>query len=90
MDSKPGEHYPRKRRKRGLDEEIRKNVVVLRSGQVSKKDGVVLMPKTTLDMSNIKKNGQSQKIYFTKRNTSTDIRRKLEAAFPFLAEPSQR
>ena len=45
------EPLPRKKRRKGPDEEITKNVVVLRSNQVCEMDGVVLMPKTTLDMS---------------------------------------
>ena len=53
-------------------------------------DGVVLMPKTTLDMSGIKKLGQSKKVTFTKSTSSRDMQRKLEEKFPFLEEASER
>ena len=56
------EPLPKRKRRKGPDEEITKNVVVLRSNQVCEMDGVVLMPKTTLDMSGIKKLGQSKKV----------------------------
>lgn len=83
------EPLPKKRRK-GPNDEITKNVVVLKSSQVCEMDGVVLMPKTTLDMSGIKKLGQSMKITFTKSTSSGDLQRKLEEKFPFLKEASGR
>ena len=80
----------KRKRKKGPDDAIIKNVVVLKSSQVREKDGVVLMPKTTLDMSGIKKLGQSMKITFTKSTSSGDLQRKLEEKFPFLKEASGR
>ena len=84
------EPLPKRKRRKGPDEEITKNVVVLRSNQVCEMDGVVLMPKTTLDMSGIKKLGQSKKVTFTKSTSSRDMQRKLEEKFPFLEEASER
>ena len=84
------EPLPKKKRKKGPDDEITKNVVVLKSSQVREMVGVVLMPKTTLDMSGIKKSGQSKKITFTKNTSSGDLQRKLEEKFPFLEEASGR
>ena len=84
------EPLPKRKRRKGPDEEITKNVVVLRSNQVCEMDGVVLMPKTTLDMSSIKKSGQSKKVTFTKSTSSRDMQRKLEEKFPFLEEASER
>lgn len=84
------EPLPRRKRRKGPDEEITKNVVVLRSNQVCEMDGVVLMPKTTLDMSSIKKSGQSKKVMFTKSTSLRDMQRKLEEKFPFLEEASER
>ena len=84
------EPLPKRKRRKGPNEEITKNVVVLRSNQVCEMDGVVLMPKTTLDMSSIKKSGQSKKVTFTKSTSSRDMQRKLEEKFPFLEEASER
>ena len=84
------EPLPKRKRRKGPDEEITKNVVVLRSNQVCEMGGVVLMPKTTLDMSGIKKLGQSKKVTFTKSTSSRDMQRKLEEKFPFLEEASER
>ncbi|XP_066028059.1 uncharacterized protein [Pocillopora verrucosa] len=84
------EPLPKRKRKKGPDDEITKNVVVLKSSQVCEMGGVVLMPKTTLDMSGIKKLGQSKKITFTKNTSSGDLQRKLEEKFPFLEEASGR
>ena len=81
---------PLPRKRKGPDEEITKNVVVLKSHQVHEKNGVVFMPNTTLDMSAIKKLGQSKKITFTKSTSPTDMQRKLEEMFPFLSEASER
>ena len=84
------EPLPKRKRKKGPDDEIIKNVVVLKSSQVCEMGGVVLMPKTTLDMTEIKKLGQSRKITFTKSTSSGDLQRKLEEKFPFLKEASGR
>ena len=84
------EPLPKRKRRKGPNEEITKNVVVLRSNQVCEMDGVVLMPKTTLDMSSIKKSGQSKKVTFTKSTSSRDMQRKLEEKFPFLEEANER
>ena len=83
------EPLPKKRRK-GPNDEITKNVVVLKSSQVCEMDGVVLMPKTTLDMSGIKKLGQSKKITFTKSTSSGDMQQKLKEKFPFLEKAGGR
>ena len=85
-----GEPLSKKKRKKGLNDEITKNVNVLKSSQVCEKDGVVLMPKTTLDMSSIKKSGQSKKITFTKSTSSGDLQLKLKEKFPFLEKADGR
>ncbi|XP_022788768.1 uncharacterized protein LOC111328570 [Stylophora pistillata] len=81
---------PVRRKRKAPDEVITKNVVVLRSSQVCEMDGVVLMPNTTLKMSDIKKNGQSGKLSFTKSTSSTEMERSLQQTFPFLAESNSR
>ena len=48
------------------------------------------MPKTTLDMSSIKKSGQSKKITFTKSTSSGDLQLKLKEKFPFLEKADGR
>ena len=79
----------RKRRKAPNNEEVprlvTKNVVVLCRGQVVEKDDRVMMPQTTIDMSNIKRNGQSKRINFEGSERSEDIGKKLVQTFDFLA-----
>ena len=79
----------RKRRKVPNDEEVprlvTKNVVVLRRGQVDEMGDTVMMPHTTIDMSNIKRKGQSKKINFEGSERSEDIGKKLVQTFDFLA-----
>ena len=84
------EPLPKKKRMKGPDDEITKNVNVLKSSQVCEMGGVVLMPKTTLDMSSIKKLGQSKKITFTKSTSSGDLQQKLKERFPFLEKAGGR
>ena len=87
MASTLGETPPRKKRKRAPDDPFEKNVVVLRNGRdVTRRDDVVLMPNTTIDMSRIKRreNGQFQKITFKCSMTDEEIKTLLQEIFPFL------
>lgn len=77
----------KRRRKAPGDESpkmVAKNVVVLRRGQVREMGDEVMMPDTTIDMSNIKRQGQFKKVYFDEKTKSEDMRRKLVETFGFL------
>ena len=86
MASNSGESPPKKKRKKGPRDEIKKNVVILKSSQVFKKNDEVFMP-TTIDMANVIKKSpqQCQEVCFTKSMTSEDLQKKLMETFPILA-----
>lgn len=89
MTTNPVNPSRRKRRKARNGEEVprlvTKNIVVLCRGQVNEMGDTVMMPHTTIDMSNIKKKGQSKRINFEGSERSEDIGKKLVQTFDFLA-----
>lgn len=85
MFSNAEEISPSRKRKKSLSDIITKNVNVLKQGQVRESDGEVYMPTSTIEMSIIKRLGQSKKVSFTASTTASEMQRKLEESFNFLS-----
>ena len=83
----PFNPLPLKRKKREPGAPTWKNVVVLRSSDVRKREGKLLMPYTT-EMSEIKKSPtpRFKKLEISSSMTQCDIKAKLEEIFPYLQQ----
>ena len=83
----PSHLLPLKRKKKEPGAPTLKNVVVLRRGDVRKREGKLLMPYTT-EMSAIKKSPKPRfkKLEISSSMTQCDIQAKLEEIFPYLQQ----
>ena len=83
----PSHPLPLKRKKREPGAPTWKNVVVLRSSDVRKREGKLLMPFTT-EMSEIKKSPtpRFKKLEISSSMTQCVIKAKLEELFPYLQQ----
>lgn len=83
----PDEAVPLKRQKKEPGAPTQKNVVVLKSSDVTTKDDDVFMPNT-IEMAQLKKatNGQFKNMQFSSKMSETEIEDSLKGLFPCLKD----
>lgn len=83
----PDEAVPLKRQKKEPGAPTQKNVVVLKSSDVTTKDDVVFMPNT-IEMAQLKKatNGQFKSMQISSNMSEAEIEESLKRLFPCLKD----